>query len=269
MNERLKEIEESNLKYEKMKKNITIIFAVALVLATLLTYYESSKQMIDVSISTNGSTASLETHEQTKLDEFIVAENIVIGEDDYIKLNDKYISEEDFENIELKNGDVIGIEKVEIATEIDEEPIKFQTKTEDSDKLYVGETKVKQKGQDGVRTNTYEVKTFEGEEVERSVVSSTVTTKPVDKIVLNGTKEKEVSKPESNDLQSNQTIIDEEAPIDDYNGEIRVDSSNDNATAETLSESDDKVSINSNDSTTQAQDSCTIKINGNTVPCSN
>lgn len=269
MNERLKEIEESNLKYEKMKKNITIIFAVALVLATLLTYYESSKQMIAVSISTNGSTASLGTHEQTKLDEFIVAENIVIGEDDYIKLNDKYISEEDFDNLELKNGDVIEIEKVEIATETDEEPIKFQTKTEDSDKLYVGETKVKQKGQDGVRTNTYEVKTFEGEEVERSVVSSTVTTEPVDKIILKGTKVKANPKPESNNSQSNQISANVETPTYDYNDDNNVDNSNDNVSVETPNEPDDKVSTKSNDSTTQAQDSCTIKINGNTVPCSN
>ncbi len=268
MNERLKEIEESNLKYEKMKKNITIIFAVALVLATLLTYYESSKQMIDVSISTNGSTASLEAHEQTKLDEFIVAENIVIGEDDYIKLNDKYISEEDFDTLKLKNGDVIEIEKVEIATEIDKEPIKFQTKTEDSDKLYVGETKVKQKGQDGVRTNTYEVKTFEGEEVERSVVSSTVTTEPVDKIILKGTKVKANSKPESNNSQSNQTSANEEAPTYDYSDDNNVDNSNDNVSVETPNEPEDKVSTKSTDSTTQAQDSCTIKINGNTVPCS-
>lgn len=260
MDERLKKIEESNLKYEKMKKNIVIIFAVAIVLATLLTYYDSSKQMIGVSVSTNGSTASLQTHEHKMLDEFVAEENIVIGTDDYIKLNDKYISEEDFKTIELKNGDVINIEKVEITTETDQEPIKYQTKTEDSDKLYVGETKVKQKGQDGVRTNTYEVKTFEGEEVERKTINSVVTTKPVDKIILTGTKVKEVSKPESDYSQSSQTIIDEDTT---------VDNSNDNVSVETPKESDDKVSTNSNDSPTQAQDSCTISINGKIVPCSN
>ncbi len=93
--------------------------------------------------------------------------------------------------------------KVETKTETKTEKIAFETKYEDDSSLKKGKTTVKQEGEDGVITTTYEVTYTDGKETDRKKTGEEVTTKPVDKIVLEGTKveKKKVKKKEVKESQ--------------------------------------------------------------------
>ncbi len=75
----------------------------------------------------------------------------------------------------------------------EEVEIAYETVTEDSDELLVGETEVKQEGVNGIQKNTYEVTYSDDEEVSRELISEEVVQEPVDEIILSGTKEDEPS----------------------------------------------------------------------------
>ena len=66
----------------------------------------------------------------------------------------------------------------------------YKTEKVESDSLYVGETKVKQKGETGEKKNTYEVTYVNGVESDRELIASEVTKEPVNEIILVGTKVK-------------------------------------------------------------------------------
>ncbi|MCA0972290.1 peptidoglycan DD-metalloendopeptidase family protein [Halobacillus litoralis] len=72
------------------------------------------------------------------------------------------------------------------------EEIDAETETVKTDKLYQGETKVKQKGSDGKKTVHF-VKTMEnGKEISEEIVKETVEKEPVKRVVLEGTKDPSV-----------------------------------------------------------------------------
>lgn len=71
--------------------------------------------------------------------------------------------------------------------------VPFETQSRDDASLYKGESKVAQEGADGVRTIVEHVVTVDGKETSRTVVSDEVTTTPVAKVVVNGTKERPVA----------------------------------------------------------------------------
>ena len=93
--------------------------------------------------------------------------------------------------------------KVETKTETKTEKIAFETKYEDDSTLKKGKTTVNQEGKDGVKTITDEVTYTDGKETDRKKTGEEVTTKPVDKIVLEGTKveKKKVKKKEAKENQ--------------------------------------------------------------------
>lgn len=66
--------------------------------------------------------------------------------------------------------------------------IDFETIKKNTDKLYEGETEVETKGEKGEKKLVYEISYTDGEETGRKLVSETVTKKPVDKVILVGTK---------------------------------------------------------------------------------
>lgn len=66
--------------------------------------------------------------------------------------------------------------------------IDFDKKTEKTDKLYKGQTQVKQKGVKGEKTLTYSVVYENGEMVSRTLIDSAVTKEAQDEIILEGTK---------------------------------------------------------------------------------
>lgn len=89
-------------------------------------------------------------------------------------------------------------------TDKETEVVPFAKKTEDDPTLEIGQTKVKQKGVNGIRTITYSVKYIDGSEVLRKKTSNKVTLKPITEIIIEGTKPKPVAKPaaDSPDIDS-------------------------------------------------------------------
>ena len=70
--------------------------------------------------------------------------------------------------------------------------IEYKTIVKKTDSLYVGETKVKRKGQNGKRRVTERIVTENGIEVKSEELSSKVIKKKINKIVLKGTRKKPV-----------------------------------------------------------------------------
>ncbi len=113
--------------------------------------------------------------------EVLEEEDIVVGKND--KLSPSI-------DAEIQDGDTIKIDIFKFKNYTKEKTLDFKTINEDSNSLYKGETKIKQEGQEGLKTFTYK-KTFKnGELISDELVKEKVTKKPVNKIILNGTKEK-------------------------------------------------------------------------------
>ena len=96
----------------------------------------------------------------------------------------------------LKEGMEIVIERVSVKTVKEREPIAFETKTEYSSELYRGESKEKVAGVDGEKEITYEVVYVNGKQEKKTAVSEKVIKEPVDQVIVEGTKEKVVPKPQ-------------------------------------------------------------------------
>lgn len=77
--------------------------------------------------------------------------------------------------------------KIEVKTETKEEPISFESKEEQTNKLSKGKTQVKQEGKDGKRVITFEVTYSDGKEVSRKQVKEESVEQPQAKITLVGT----------------------------------------------------------------------------------
>lgn len=77
-----------------------------------------------------------------------------------------------------------------VKTEVYEDEIDFSVKREKNDEMYVNTTKVKTQGQKGVKLVTAEITYIDGKRVSKSIVSSKVIQKPVDKVIYVGTKKR-------------------------------------------------------------------------------
>jgi len=75
------------------------------------------------------------------------------------------------------------------------EAVDFSTVEREDSSLYVGEKKVVQEGVAGERTRTFATITVDGKEVTSTLRSDEVTTKPVDRVIAVGTKERPAPKP--------------------------------------------------------------------------
>lgn len=93
----------------------------------------------------------------------------------------------------LADGTEIEIQYVTKKQIVKEEEIAYETVYESSSSLYSGQTSVKQEGQNGTKELTYEVTYVDGEEESRELVSEEVTKEPVNRIILQGTKQKSSS----------------------------------------------------------------------------
>ena len=102
------------------------------------------------------------------------------------------------------------------------EQIKFETKTEQSDELYVGETKIKTEGENGEKLIRTKKEYIDGRLANSTVVKTEITKEPTDCIKLVGTKEKEEAlalADESGD--ETKSIVSDEPSLQtftDYNG---------------------------------------------------
>lgn len=89
---------------------------------------------------------------------------------------------------EVKSGMKISVDRVEYKDKYVKEPIEYATIEEADSTLPAGETKVKQKGEDGVLEIKYSEKYVNGELEESEEVSRQPLRKAVDEIILVGTK---------------------------------------------------------------------------------
>ena len=88
----------------------------------------------------------------------------------------------------LTEGMAIQVVKVNLRQAVTTEPIPFEVQVKYDDSMYQGQQKVTRKGEEGLRRTVYRVRTEDGKEVSRSVVSTTVVREPVTQIVVKGTK---------------------------------------------------------------------------------
>ena len=109
------------------------------------------------------------------------AANLTLGEEDY---TDAPLDQA------LTEGLVVTVSRVTYEETQETEAVAYSTKEEKTDSLYEGETKVKTEGVKGERTIVYRNKMVNGKVVETEEISNEVTTEPVDKVVLVGTKKK-------------------------------------------------------------------------------
>ena len=109
------------------------------------------------------------------------AANLTLGKEDYTDVPlDQALTE----------GLVVTVSRVTYEETQETEAVAYSTKEDKTDSLYEGETKVKTEGVEGERTIVYRNKMVNGKVVETEEISNEVTTEPVDKVVLVGTKKK-------------------------------------------------------------------------------
>lgn len=85
--------------------------------------------------------------------------------------------------------------KIEAKDETKTEEIVFQIENKNDSTLDKGQTKVSQEGKNGTKELKFKVTYTDGKETAREKISENITVQPVNKIVLNGTKEKVAAKP--------------------------------------------------------------------------
>ncbi len=95
----------------------------------------------------------------------------------------------------VEDGTTITVSRFTTKTRTETRSVPFGTVTRSTDELYVGEQRVEKAGRAGERTITYRVSLLGGEKVGQKRVSSEVTTQPVDRVVLAGTKERPAPPP--------------------------------------------------------------------------
>ena len=97
-------------------------------------------------------------------------------------------------NARLVNGSKFSFTRVDVNSKIKKLKIDFDTVRKKSSKLNKGVTKVDTPGVRGVRAVTYEIVRHNREIVERTKIKSKLITKPVDEVILVGTKKETAKK---------------------------------------------------------------------------
>lgn len=102
------------------------------------------------------------------------------------------LSDEDILSVKrdakIEKLDAFTLRRVTYKNETVTEKVPFEKVTENSDKVELGETKVKTEGKDGEKQVTKKVKYVGGKKKSETVVSEKVTKKPVNEVTLIGTK---------------------------------------------------------------------------------
>lgn len=112
--------------------------------------------------------------------DFLNEEGVILGEHDEVAPSLETA---------ITNGMEIIVYRVTVEEITLEEAIAFKTVNKDSQNLEKGKTSVEKEGVNGTAKNTYKIVKKDGEQISNTLVSSETIKKPVDKVVLNGTKE--------------------------------------------------------------------------------
>ena len=132
----------------------------------------------NIKLTTNGTEMTVKAPEGTVKN----ALNILgyeITDDDILNVD---------KNAQIEDDMKITLKKVTYVDEKSTEKIAYKTVEKDSDDIMTGESEVSQKGVDGEKEVTKRCKYIDGKYDSTKVIDEKVTKKPVDKIVLNGTK---------------------------------------------------------------------------------
>lgn len=135
---------------------------------------------LEVTLTADGEKTSCLTDAKT-VGEFLNQQKIKIGKNDRVKPSLKK---------ELKEGTKIVVKRVDIKEEKEVQEIPFQTQTRKTNQMTIGTSKVERNGQNGKKEVTYQVTYVDGKEESKKIVDEKVLEKPIDKIVLEGTKSK-------------------------------------------------------------------------------
>lgn len=132
----------------------------------------------EVSVSADGKTKKVRLVLVNVLDALNFA-GYKIGENDIISVSREQL---------VENVSSLTVNRVTYKTESTKETIEFETVKKNSDEVELGETKVKTEGKNGEKIVTREIKFIDGKKASDKVVDEKTVKKPVDKVVLVGTK---------------------------------------------------------------------------------
>ncbi len=88
----------------------------------------------------------------------------------------------------LHDGDRVSLDHIEKVQESQSREVAFETETKESDKLLQGQTKVEREGKVGQRLVTTEIVYKNGIKIREEEISNEISSEPVNKIVVKGTK---------------------------------------------------------------------------------
>lgn len=141
-----------------------------------------------------------------------------------IELTDNDKMDKDLDE-QLEDGMDIKITRVVVSTAEVTETIDYKTENKDTSMLYEGESQVETQGEEGERKLTYEITWINGKYSGKKEISNEVVKEPVNKVVLNGTAQKE---PETNtglaqsieDSTASSSVDESSNTITDSNGNV-------------------------------------------------
>lgn len=132
----------------------------------------------NIKLTTNGTEMTVKAPEGT-VENALNILGYEITDDDILNVD---------KNAQIEDDMKITLKKVTYVDEKSTEKISYKTVEKDSDDIMTGESEVSQKGVDGEKEVTKRCKYIDGKYDSTKVIDEKVTKKPVDKIVLNGTK---------------------------------------------------------------------------------
>ena len=132
----------------------------------------------NIKLTTNGTEMSVKAPEGT-VENALNILGYTVTDNDILSVDKNAQVEDDMEII---------LKKVTYVDEVSTEKISYDTIEKDSDDILTGESKVSQNGADGEKEVTKRCKYIDGKYDSTKVIGEKVTKKPVDKVILNGTK---------------------------------------------------------------------------------
>lgn len=132
----------------------------------------------NIKLTTNGTEMTVKAPEDT-VENALNILGYEITDDDILNVD---------KNAQIEDDMKITLKKVTYVDEKSTKKISYKTVEKDSDNIMTGESEVSQKGVDGEKEVTKRCKYIDGKYDSTKVIDEKVTKKPVDKIVLNGTK---------------------------------------------------------------------------------
>ncbi len=133
---------------------------------------------VTVKIKVDGETIKEETF-SADVETVLSRCGVELGEDDIVKPERGTV---------IKKNTTIKVSRVTYKEVTKTEVASYGTTYKDTSKMYKGATYVKSKGVNGEKDVVYRVKYVEGKKVEEEVVSEKITEKPVNQVVVRGTK---------------------------------------------------------------------------------